>query len=334
MRFFPKIKARYDYGFLIFILTFSFVSISGFRASEIVELAHKRLTTIAIGATVSLLINVIIFPVWAGEELHNSISLNMEKLANFLEGFGAAYFKVSEVVANSKDGNSKSSLQGYKSVLHSKSVEENLANFARWEPGHGKFRYSHPWKEYLKLGVLIRQCAYRIDALSAYINPDIQGSQKFPGEIRNVCIKMSLESGKALKELGASLRTMNQPSSSVDGHIMNSKAAVKTLKSLLKSGSLWEDCDLLQIVPVATVASLLVDVVDCIDKISTSAYELANLAHFKRLEGLNVSPEKPRSNNQHEGVNQDIGCPQIMIAVAELKLITTSKSTEGNSVEQ
>ena len=125
MRFFPKIKARYDYGFLIFILTFSFISISGLRAAEIIELAHKRLTTIVIGASTSLIINIFLCPVWAGEELHNSISLNMEKLASFLEGFGAAYFKISEAEVKSKDG-TKQLLQGYKSVLNSKSLEENL----------------------------------------------------------------------------------------------------------------------------------------------------------------------------------------------------------------
>lgn len=48
------------------------------------------------------------------------------------------------------------------------------ANFARWEPGHGRFRFRHPWKQYLKIGALARQCAYRIEALNGYINSDIQ----------------------------------------------------------------------------------------------------------------------------------------------------------------
>lgn len=48
------------------------------------------------------------------------------------------------------------------------------ANFAWWEPGHGRFRFSHPWKQYLKTGVLIRQCAYHIEALNGYLNTDIQ----------------------------------------------------------------------------------------------------------------------------------------------------------------
>lgn len=85
VRFFPKIKARYDYGLLIFILTFSLISVSGFRDDEILELAHKRLSTVLIGGSSCVIISILVRPVWAGEDLHNLIALNMEKLANFLE---------------------------------------------------------------------------------------------------------------------------------------------------------------------------------------------------------------------------------------------------------
>lgn len=86
MRFFPTIKARYDYGMLIFILTFSLVSISGFRDNEILELAQKRLSTIFIGGATCVIVSIFVYPVWAGEDLHNLIALNIEKLGNFLDG--------------------------------------------------------------------------------------------------------------------------------------------------------------------------------------------------------------------------------------------------------
>ncbi|XP_074289603.1 aluminum-activated malate transporter 8-like [Silene latifolia] len=320
IRFFPKIKARYDYGFLIFILTFSFIAISGYRGHEIIELAHKRLSTIAIGACVSLLINILIFPVWAGEELHTSIALNMEKLGHFLEGFVAEYFKSIDGEAHAKDFSK--SLQGYKSVLNSKSIEENLANFANWEPGHGKFGYNHPWNMYTKLGTLIRQCAYRIDALSVYINhSDVKVQQKFEEQIKEACTLMGLESSKALKKLGKSLRSMKHPSTTVNAHIVSSKAAVKTLNSLLKSNLLWQESDLLQIIPVATVASLLIDIVDCTEQIAACAHDLATLAYFKKDKKSNLPSVKPGQSNAPEGKNEipEIICPQIVIAIAELK---------------
>lgn len=84
-------------------------------------------------------------------------------------GFGNVYFKKSE------DGESnKAFLQGYKSVLNTKQSEESQANFARWEPRHGKFRFRHPWKHYLTVGSLTGQCAYRIDALNGYLHSEIQ----------------------------------------------------------------------------------------------------------------------------------------------------------------
>ncbi|MCL7035224.1 hypothetical protein MKW94_005365, partial [Papaver nudicaule] len=126
-RFFPMIKARYDYGVLIFILTFSLVSVSGYRVAKIVELAHQRLSTIIIGSSTCFVISIFVFPVWAGKDLHNLISLNIEKLGDFLQGFEGEYFKKDE----DDEGNillskNKKPLCGYKSVLNSMTAEESL----------------------------------------------------------------------------------------------------------------------------------------------------------------------------------------------------------------
>ncbi|KAM6576622.1 hypothetical protein CsatB_028459 [Cannabis sativa] len=314
VRFFPKIKARYDYGLLIFILTFSLISVSGFRDDEILEMAHKRLSTIFIGSSVCVIICILICPVWAGEDLHNMIALNLEKLGNFLEGFGDEYFNSTSTAAvkedQSKKEEKKTFLQGYKSVLNSKSSEESLANFARWEPGHGRFKFRHPWKQYLKVATLTRQCAYRIEALHGHLNTDPKTSPEIREQIQEACTKISLESGKALKELAKSVREMTKiPSSSVGdddndiGHIASSKAAAKCLRSLFKSGVL-ENIDLLEAIPCVTVASLLLDVVNCTDKIADSVHELASLAQFTTtttndhpMNNVCVSPQKTNNSN-------------------------------------
>ena len=85
-RFFPNIKRRYDYGILIFILTFTLVSVSGYRVEKLITLAHQRLSTIIFGGATCVIISICVCPVWAGEDLHNLIVLNLEKLASFLEG--------------------------------------------------------------------------------------------------------------------------------------------------------------------------------------------------------------------------------------------------------
>ncbi|XP_061356954.1 aluminum-activated malate transporter 8-like, partial [Gastrolobium bilobum] len=40
-RFFPKIKVRYDYGVVTFILTFCLVTVSGYRVEQLFELVHQ-----------------------------------------------------------------------------------------------------------------------------------------------------------------------------------------------------------------------------------------------------------------------------------------------------
>ena len=86
MRFFPRLKARYDYGLLIFILTFSLVSVSGYRNDQVLKMAYERLSTIIVGSCTSVIVCICICPVWVGEDLHNAVAANMEKLGNFLEG--------------------------------------------------------------------------------------------------------------------------------------------------------------------------------------------------------------------------------------------------------
>lgn len=277
MRFFPALKARYDYGLLVFILTFCLVSVSGYRDTQVLDMAHKRLSTIAIGSCTPIMVCIFICPVWIGADLHNLVAGNMEKLGDFIEGFGFEYFHIKESELSSSD--TQSSLQGYKSVLSSKSLEETMANLARWEPGHGGFKFCHPWEKYLNVGALTRQCAYKIEALNTCLNTEIQAPAEIRSKIQEPCTNICLESGKALKELAAALKKMTR-ASSANPHIEYSKAAAERLKLLLKRG-IWDDVNLLETIPSAAVASLLLEVVACVEKIAEAVHELASVAHFK-----------------------------------------------------
>ncbi|KAL5545709.1 hypothetical protein UlMin_005396 [Ulmus minor] len=287
-RFFPRIKARYEYGIVIFILTFSMITVSGYRVENLLEMANQRLFTILIGGATCIIISISVCPVWAGQDLHNLIANNLDKLANYLEGFGGEYFQVVEEGEMVK--NDKSFLQGYKNLLNSKSTEESLANFAKWEPGHGRFLFRHPWKQYLKIGALARQCACQIEALNAHISTHKQEAPEFLRVIQESCTKMSSESGKALKELATTIKTMKHPGTP-NQHLENSKNTIKDHKIALEAWPV-EDEDLLAVISAATVASLLVEIVQTVEKISEAVYELAQMARFKKVEPT-VSPEKP-----------------------------------------
>ncbi|CAN8287904.1 unnamed protein product, partial [Cochlearia groenlandica] len=277
VRFFPRVKARYDYSLLIFILTFALIAVCGFREDQILELTHKRISTVIIGGLICVLISIFVSPVWAGQDLHCLLSSNFDKLSFFLLDFGDKYFEdndTKEVVEKQKSGFDK-----YKSVLNSKSNEESLANFAKWEPGHGQFRYSHPWKQYLAVGQLIRQCAYRIDALNSYLNSDIQASINVKKKLEEPLKKMSAESGKAMNEMSISLNKMIIPSS-CDIHVKNAQSACKSLTSLINSGILKE-VEPLELISLLTTISLLIDIINLIEKILESLHELSSSARFK-----------------------------------------------------
>lgn len=85
-RLVPSIKRNFDYGAVIFLLTFNLVAVSGFRGGEIIRLASERLSTIAMGFLICVFTSLLVFPVWAGEELHRSLVSKFDKLALSIEG--------------------------------------------------------------------------------------------------------------------------------------------------------------------------------------------------------------------------------------------------------
>ncbi|CAF2260745.1 aluminum-activated malate transporter 2-like isoform X1 [Brassica rapa] len=293
VRFFPRVKARYDYGILIFILTFSLISVSGFREDEILDLAHKRLSTVIMGGVSCVLISIFICPVWAGQDLHSLLASNFDTLSRFLQEFGDEYFEETDDGDVKEVEKRRRNLEKYKCVLNSKSNEEALANFAKWEPRHGQFRFRHPWKQYLAVAALLRQCAYRMDALNSYINSDFQIPMDIKKKLEEPLRKMSSESGKSMKEASISLKKMRKSSSS-DIHVLNSQSACKDLSTLLKSGIL-NDVEPLQMIALTTTVSLLIDIVNLTEKVSQSVHELASAARFKNKKKSTVSSKKSDS---------------------------------------
>ncbi|OIW04040.1 hypothetical protein TanjilG_24151 [Lupinus angustifolius] len=278
MRFSPRLKARYDYGFIIFILTFCMVSLSDDKERAMLKLAQERLLTIIIGSFVAVIVCICICPVWIGQDLHNQIAANMEKIAHFFEGFSDEYLKKSE---NTEVVHDRSFLHRYKSVLSSKSSEETMAVLARWEPRHGGFRFRHPWKQYLKIGNLIRLCAYNIEVLIACLPHSDQVSLNYEvgNKIKESCTIISSECGKTLKEASLMVKHMTM-SSMHNSHVANAKNAIQTIKSILRTNP-WEGVDYDEIIQVSTLASLLIDVVNCIQNICEAVDELASLAKFQ-----------------------------------------------------
>lgn len=133
-----------------------------------------------------------------------------------------------------------------------------------------------------------------------------QPCSEFQAKIKESCRRMSKQSGNALRELAIAIKTMTEPTSATQASLDTSKAAIRSLKTALKGVS-FETPDLLAILPAATVASVLVEVVKCVEKISTAVHELSNLAHFKTLEPLakELKHVFPKNSVPNDDVNLD-----------------------------
>lgn len=93
---------------------------------------------------------------------------------------------------------------------------------------------------------------------------------------------MSKESGKAFKELATAIKKMTSPSPAAGTHAQNSKSAAAELKNILENySSLPTKADLQELMPVLVIASVLIDIINCVDKISLSVHELSRNAWFK-----------------------------------------------------
>ncbi|KAL1317824.1 hypothetical protein HN51_070013 [Arachis hypogaea] len=66
-KFFPYIKKNYDYGIIIFLLTFNLIMVSSYSVDNVLKIAHDRIYTIAIGCGICLLMSLLIFPIGQGK---------------------------------------------------------------------------------------------------------------------------------------------------------------------------------------------------------------------------------------------------------------------------
>ncbi|KAL2325248.1 hypothetical protein Fmac_024306 [Flemingia macrophylla] len=303
-RFIPTIKARFDYGAMIFILTFSLVSVSGYRVDELLALAQYRMSTIIAGSVLCMIVSVIVCPVWAGQELYVLVTGNLDKLANSLQCCVAQYFSGSETPESETDDECSKKLLGYKCVLSSKATEESMANLARWEPGRGCFNFRHPWKQYVKIGTSMRSCASCIDALIGCINSDTKASNEMKKNMSSISMKVGGNCASVIRELASIIRNMTK-SSKLASLVTEMNSAAQEMRSLLNSyPSLVNPPDakrstqtetaspdddaaakieipLMEIIQVVTVASLLNEIVTRVEGIVEAVEELSDLAEFK-----------------------------------------------------
>jgi hypothetical protein len=306
-RFIPTVKARFDYGVTIFILTYSLVAVSGYRVGALVALAEQRVCTISIGVSICVAICVLICPVWAGQELHRATARNMESLAGAVEAIVEGYFFLDAAAAEDQEtsGHERPSscskaVEGYKCVLNSKASEDSQANLARWEPPHGRFGFRHPYGQYRNVGAAMRHCAYCVEALAGCTRSAEAHQPAAPQghawrHLAGGCTRVAALCARVLREASATVTTMTT-SGTLDFAVVDMNAAVQELQAdlralpsglLLAGAGSAEPAAASSTAPLVvdaaqlfTVTSLLVEVSARIEGVVDAVDTLASLANF------------------------------------------------------
>lgn len=138
----------------------------------------------------------------------------------------------------------------------------------------------------------------------------LQTPVEFQKIIKDAYTKMSSETGKALTELALAIRMMMKPVAAAV-HVASAKTAAANLKATLKNTS-SEITVILEILPAATIASLLVDIVAQTEKLAEAVDELGWKAKFKNPATVT---ERMPSFHRIKQLSDDVDGAHVLITV-------------------
>ncbi|KAI4301270.1 hypothetical protein L6164_034564 [Bauhinia variegata] len=268
LRLVPNIKKRYDYGVLIFVLTFNLVVVSGLRAEQVLQLARQRLLTILLGFIVCISVSVFVFPLWASDELHRSIVSRFQHLSSAIQGC----LEDSAQLVDEKEREPKARLGACKSMLDTRLKDETLVNFAKWEPWHGRFGFSHPWEEYLKIGDVLRELAAIVVSLGSCLQ---SSTQPLTQSVKEPCEAI----WSSLRELGDSIKEMRK--CGAEAKIMPKLKAVRVELNLVMGQLEMAAVENSDAAAIASLVFLLTEVVNKVEELAKEVDQLGDLAAFR-----------------------------------------------------
>ncbi|XP_043711967.1 aluminum-activated malate transporter 9-like [Telopea speciosissima] len=207
----------YEYGFRVTLFTFCLIVISGYRMGNPLKTAMARLYSIGIGAFVAVLVNVFVCPAWAGEKLHKELVKQFDAVADsldecvrkYLKDDGSDHPEFSKTVMD--EFPDEPAYKGCKATLNSSAKIDSLANSAKWEPPHGRFRhFFYPWSEYVKVASVLRFCAYEVMALHGVLHSEIQAPYNLKITFQSEIQEASSQAAELVRSLGKDMMNMKR----------------------------------------------------------------------------------------------------------------------------
>ncbi|XP_058096002.1 aluminum-activated malate transporter 9-like [Magnolia sinica] len=216
MKLWPSL-VQYEYGFRVILFTFCLIIVSGYRMGNPVKTAMDRLYSIAIGGLVAVLVNILVCPIWAGEQLHKELVNSFDSVADsleecvrkYLEDDGSIHPEFSKTIND--EFADEPAFRRCRATLNSSAKLDSLANSAKWEPPHGRFRhFFYPWSEYVKVGAVLRYCAYEVMALHGVLHSEIQAPYNLRITFQSEIMEASSQAAELLRSLGKDISNMRR----------------------------------------------------------------------------------------------------------------------------
>ncbi|KAK4771426.1 hypothetical protein SAY87_031958 [Trapa incisa] len=209
--------APYEYGFRVMLFTYCLIIVSAYRMGNPIRTAMDRLYSIAIGGLVAVLVNVMVCPIWDGELLHEELVKGFDSVADsleecvkkYVEDDGLDHPEFSKTVMD--EFPDEPAYRRCRSTLNSSEKLDSLAQSAKWEPPHGRFKhFFYPWSEYAKVGNVLRYCAYEVMALHGVLHSEIQAPYNLRAMFRAEMQEAAGQAAELVRRLGMDIRDMNK----------------------------------------------------------------------------------------------------------------------------